>query len=803
MVVAATTADSSSSSSSQSSTCFRELDHVFLQTQTRIWLGEVLHTRLDGQLNISDLLADGELLFEVSKIIWTMLLAKCKELRHLKGYKHNPIGSWKGSGRYRPYSNVDSFLKICRILGLSCIDLFSPSDVVEKRDTRKVCICIRSLSRKARSKQLNVPDFDIVTYPVTMPTNMVGCLRRSLELSNCSFTSSANYTPFRPLKLKFRQENSFDDCYSEASDDTANTYMGVPSYSSSTNCNYDSVPLKDADLENSPGVSSVIKTHTSELGALQGDNKDQKGNEYGGHRKLSCLAEPAIQVESDPLDSKSSPSVDSQLRSCSRVSHINKRGRYRHKMGGMDLSEVDSGSRNDESITWDSLDDNMEERFCTSHQLQFPDLAVFGTDYSYPVVLDEEDGVFSLLWDTDSYGLHSTGRNSRSGYVRRLSDDFEDVEVSSVTSMSSLVLRVLNLEFDDQFDADDLRSANVNSIYFQNCEADNSLDRGSTGACEIQDMAEDENTVHGLVSEISHLGTKLWNFSFSTHPMDYQEHVRSFNNEVGVSEMNLFEVLPLKHTQFFVPDNAKEVNDGANMVELNSVITARQSNCLPVACNSVIREGRDDDSTASSHGVLVEGDERHRLSNANDEGGLKHQSVSIQNINSLGTLTPYMVAVDNHTVDHNFVKCQPASEKHLCSKRECSDTIGRKDRASPECDEDLHYCEEHSSKDKIKSDIDDLAEVSERREAANPSPSPGMPHRRPLLKTVVRGTALFGMLFLLLHLRSRNGREKGGKVSKKLSQVQTADSMERRPRKEQQGSRVNGFYPAGKLKFGN
>ncbi|KAE9466139.1 hypothetical protein C3L33_01990, partial [Rhododendron williamsianum] len=61
MVVAATTADSSSSSS-QSSTCFRELDRVFLQTQTRIWLGEVLHTRLDGQLNISDLLADGELL---------------------------------------------------------------------------------------------------------------------------------------------------------------------------------------------------------------------------------------------------------------------------------------------------------------------------------------------------------------------------------------------------------------------------------------------------------------------------------------------------------------------------------------------------------------------------------------------------------------------------------------------------------------------------------------------------------------------------------------------------------------------
>ncbi|KAL7163386.1 hypothetical protein ACSBR2_039479 [Camellia fascicularis] len=33
------------------------------KTQTRIWLGEVLHKRLHDQLTISDLLADGELLY--------------------------------------------------------------------------------------------------------------------------------------------------------------------------------------------------------------------------------------------------------------------------------------------------------------------------------------------------------------------------------------------------------------------------------------------------------------------------------------------------------------------------------------------------------------------------------------------------------------------------------------------------------------------------------------------------------------------------------------------------------------------
>ncbi|RVX21205.1 Protein OPAQUE10 [Vitis vinifera] len=53
-------AGGASPSSAESS--FRELDDVFLQTQTRIWLGEVLQTRLDEHLNISDLLADGELL---------------------------------------------------------------------------------------------------------------------------------------------------------------------------------------------------------------------------------------------------------------------------------------------------------------------------------------------------------------------------------------------------------------------------------------------------------------------------------------------------------------------------------------------------------------------------------------------------------------------------------------------------------------------------------------------------------------------------------------------------------------------
>nr|GMC68105.1 protein OPAQUE10-like isoform X2 [Ipomoea batatas] len=249
---------------SQSS--FRELDDVFLQTQTRIWLGEVLNMRLDEEIPISDLLADGDLLCEVSKVIWNMLTAKYAELRHLK---YKPIGSRKRSGRYMPYSNVDSFLAICKILGLDGIDLFSPSDVVEKRNTRKVCICVRAVSKKVRSKQLNVPNFDMVTCAVAMPKDMVGGIKRSLETSKSSISSSSSYNSYNYQRSIVRQRNlieacdrNYDSCSSEGSDEAESKYMGggeetEESYCSSTNKFNDSAAV-NSDCESIPVAHSVL-----------------------------------------------------------------------------------------------------------------------------------------------------------------------------------------------------------------------------------------------------------------------------------------------------------------------------------------------------------------------------------------------------------------------------------------------------------------------------------------------------------------------------------------------------------------
>ncbi|KAH7280544.1 hypothetical protein KP509_36G001900 [Ceratopteris richardii] len=103
----------------------------------------------------------------------------------------------KSGGKYLPYSNVDSFLKVCQELGLTAVDLFSPPDVVEKKDIRRVCLCIRALSKKARARQLEVPEFDSVTHAsVSMPTEFVGGLKNTLT------QASANSSPSSLLKDK-------------------------------------------------------------------------------------------------------------------------------------------------------------------------------------------------------------------------------------------------------------------------------------------------------------------------------------------------------------------------------------------------------------------------------------------------------------------------------------------------------------------------------------------------------------------------------------------------------------------------
>lgn len=263
----------SDSSPSSAETSFRELDDVFLQTQTRIWLGEVVQVRFDEEITIADLLADGQLLFEVSKVVWKMLPSDCVGTKFSEACGNEPTAPGKSGWRYMAYSNVDSFLKICKILGLTGVDLFSPSDVVEKGDTRRVCMCIRSLSKKARSKHLSIPDFDVVSYTIAMPTDMVGYIRRTLEQSQCSTSSSIICSRCIHSKRKYKQKIQEVECErhydfsSEEFDDAESCFRALEFQSPASNASYNVTKnLSSFPRENSPGGDSVVgeNFHTPE-----------------------------------------------------------------------------------------------------------------------------------------------------------------------------------------------------------------------------------------------------------------------------------------------------------------------------------------------------------------------------------------------------------------------------------------------------------------------------------------------------------------------------------------------------------
>lgn len=596
----------SSSPSSSAESSFREHDDVFLQTQTRIWLSEVLETRLDDRVDLSELLADGELLFDVSKLLWNMLLVKCKELRHVKEPKCNPIGFRKSIGRYRPYSNVDSFLKICKILGLNGVDLFSPSDVVEKRDKRKVCICIRSLSKKARSKQLKVPDFDIVTYTIQMPTVMVGSLRRSLESSKCSTEASGEYTPRRDSKLKSRQKirvgfcDENDGIYSESSSDTKSDYMRQLTYSFSKSNSYDSA--KSKGIDDSPEVFPALRKSNGDIPELENNDHELR------HSGLSFPEEKSTSFWSEFGENCSvisSSSIDSHRSLCGR--------------------DNETDFPDDASFAGDSFDD-MVGRLYISPQFAFPDITL-GLDNENDI-FDGEDNGYNLLM----------------GLERKSTDDFDDVEVSSVSSMSSVFGRVLNLNFDEQSDVGDLR-------------------------CEIHDIDSSEN------------------------------FERSFTSDT--------------ENPILDPENG---NSGF-------------CNKSPLSCSS-----------SQSH--VVENEERF--------GSLKNDS-DIPELNSI---------------------------EGICTM-------------------------ELTSKDENKClDVKDLAELTDEKEEAEKKPSSIKSHKRPILRAVVKGTAVFGIVFFLLHLRYRNSNENRVESDKKSRDNHHVNGT-RNTMKAQKRGRENGVYPADKFKFQN
>ncbi|KAG5593070.1 hypothetical protein H5410_043584 [Solanum commersonii] len=752
----------SSKSSAESS--FRELDDVFLQTQTRIWLGEVLKMRLDGHLHISDLLADGDILFsncfgvsmmvsigigcwwevvgicgisrtlagpnkmaynavykitlysedcsftrgiwpciltsgkddlcrfEVAKELWNMLLAKCGELRHMK---YEPLGSRRCSGRYMPYSNVDSFLKICKILGLNGIDLFSPSDVVEKKNIRKVCICLRALSNKARSKQLKVPDFDLVTSTVVMPKNMVGGIRRSLETSQGSLSSSSGYYSYKETRSKLTERNKITeseanyDSSSEESDEAESKFVGEESCCSSMNQLEDG-NATDSDADNSIGEYSAVSKNGREK------NRTSLGN---GGKYIS----PNDKIHFD-------------------YSNLN--------------------AENDESIVGDSMYDNEMEGSCISNYLSFSDSIIGGTDGSTPVLREGEDNILNLFMAIDSHRPNSGKGTFQNGHQHKYSDN-EDAEVSSTTSMSSVLGRkkrlvpLLENEADRQHK--DLSASH---------EAWNVL----TTELVFHDTKEPsvvKPKISASLSELTYLGSDE-PLSASAQPLT-----------------DKFVSLHRNNSNYFDPDVDIEVGRSKDMVYLDTAACKNNLKNVSLVDRS---EGCDGDSQY-----------------------LKFVSEVVSS-----TCEPSMT-LDGVNMDRNSIisaNCCEHIEKGHPAPALSTVQVMQMKYVNQHFQEMIkhkvsHALEQNASKGSQETDA---GELKDKRQ------------QRPLLKTVARGTALVGVLYLLLHFsRRRNKQEEGSEADSKRTQ-----SKKFRGRDfsyghghGHNGRRLDSAYPSEKLKFKN
>jgi len=216
--------NSSTATTPKGSLSFRDSDVEFLQTQAKEWLEAMLGEKLlepqqeEGRRSsLAEILANGEILYKVSQMLKELIVIRNNKLggsnddnldHPLPPYspdKMRAVSSspGKNSQKYLPYSYVEAFLKVSKdMVGLQDVDLFNPSDAIDMKDIRRVCVCLRRLSKKARAQQLPVPDFDNVAQTTTatattaaaMPTEFVHGRKESLQksASKSSTTSEPN-----------------------------------------------------------------------------------------------------------------------------------------------------------------------------------------------------------------------------------------------------------------------------------------------------------------------------------------------------------------------------------------------------------------------------------------------------------------------------------------------------------------------------------------------------------------------------------------------------------------------------------
>ncbi|RDX82648.1 Protein OPAQUE10, partial [Mucuna pruriens] len=810
------------SSSSSAESNFRELDDAFLQTQTRIWLGEVLQIRLDEELIISELLADGELLFQVSKVVWKLLLAKHMKLRHIKAYKIQPFASKKNIARYRPYSNVDSFLKICKILGLTGVDLFSPSDVVDRRNTRRVCMCIRSFSKKSRSMNINVPDFDIVTCMVAMPKDLVGCMRRNIELSHSILAdSSGSYYLQKHARRKSRQGYSVKGTtsdyktYSDQSEDTESKHLVLQFDDLHTDDLYDYTSDINYNIA-SPMVKRVYLPE--DLDQLDVQNQQRNGI-FNDDLELLCSMESLQYHCSEDVEhdckltwSSSLPSGDLHTNLIDMKSYSDTRmEQVRESSSIMDFDYFEhvSLSSNASVLVTPKNDKTPGKR----------DVSSLIKDREDPDLFHEENSTPNVYQSASSHGSNPTPQTAENGICFEIGDDKEVLQVACINCYSR---QALNLG--DQVDAEN-NFKNIVSFKVHKDKIDQ------------WDKIKEEHESQGIVNcrempyqIISKAGYSYFVKKFEeTEPSLYSpdcyfcntnspDRVVPHSNDTSSSSLKKFLALEERESQvdlkcldnascfqseeslscqsYYLPESCKW--DQKGKCAIKTYKDEKNSSCfLEDGSHEEITPCKQKASEVLSSVVKLDTDGKELNIDSLD---LASNALAVDDGEKCSTLGDDPNDFYKGDTTQDFDEDTSLVESYTSSKLELNGG-----NQACQYEKDPVYRSEHTRVVHIKEEIkpeDESVHFLENlvgREEGGIEMPKAKPQKKLLLRSVLGGAAAVGLLFMILHLR-RNGGEKSAQPSM-ASSHKGKEKIQKNYTRKVKSSTTKGVYPAERIKL--
>ncbi|XP_021718695.1 uncharacterized protein LOC110686393 [Chenopodium quinoa] len=780
---------------------FRELDDAYLQTQARIWLGEVLQIRFDEEIDISDLLADGELLFEVSEVISKRIPLLHVDDTQNKVYEWKTLASNKSTRRYMPYYNVDSFLRMCKNLGIDGIDLFAPSDVVERRNTRKVCMCLRSLSKKSRLRDLNVPDFDSVTCTLAMPTDMVEGIRKSLEMSQSTSSLSAEQEVEKVSRVRVwqRMSNStsaVSNGYSDNCDEAESRFV-VAESSGSSDYAY------DAESPIISGSPQEVGEYSSELQLSMGadfKNEDDDQCEYLSPSNAESVGSPCSHYYSDgELSVPSSNDLGSHI--SSKVPKLNSETNHGYQFG--DVRHVPINWEDSHLNLGNVKDANDDEVDCVSH-----DNIDVDTTSSHDIYLIGDDICNKNLGTSNNLSIVDCDKSSELGEPPEcaVTGGFHVVEAPYLSDT-------------------DVPSEN-NSAKHEPFVRDIVLDVG-------------EPCFHGKTDDKVLSSELLIQGPFVSKPSEYPDFLYDSENQASNTCTEVLNVGENSCYDRLINGNATS-EDVAGQLRCHEEKSPCSVDCDGHSCNcssllSVKSNANDDQliparfvSPSSTSPSLLE---RYTISytelhcspiqndrmsfddkkitpdfkdvNESNLSGMPHM-----NLNSV----PYVVVAENGTKFLN--DCHDAmkgSKSHNALVESVDDKLINTDNAnlvnsfasalcdpqsgeSPKIVEDTNHKHLCRVKDAEKGESDFAKQEDTEKDVPVHKP------QRKLLKSVVKGTALVGIAVFLLHLR-KNRRENLSEAKKRPIHF-VIQGTPKPLQKGNKGGSTSSVYPAEKLKLG-